>query len=97
LAALLELVIGFGGIVNAGSLSSSALAFIAGYAVEPVFATLDSIAANSGDDAGCSACKTRINSKEPIPDHLTNDVLPPLLDRLRDKDLRHVSYNNNHL
>jgi hypothetical protein len=44
LGALAGVVIGFGGVVNAGSLSSSALAFIAGYAVEPVFATFDSIA-----------------------------------------------------
>jgi len=44
LGGLAGVVIGFGGIAIAGSLSSSALAFIAGYAVEPVFATFDSIA-----------------------------------------------------
>jgi len=45
LGGLAGVVIGFGGVVaDAGSLSPSALAFIAGYAVEPVFATLDSIA-----------------------------------------------------
>lgn len=44
LGGLAGVVIGFGGIANAMSLSPSALAFIAGYAVEPVFATFDSIA-----------------------------------------------------
>jgi hypothetical protein len=44
LGGLAGVVIGFGGLVSAGSLSSSAVAFIAGYAVEPVFATFDSIA-----------------------------------------------------
>jgi hypothetical protein len=44
LGGLAGVVIGFGGVANAGSLSPSALAFIAGYAVEPVFATFDSIA-----------------------------------------------------
>jgi uncharacterized membrane protein len=45
LGGLAGVVIGFGGVASAGSLSPSALAFIAGYAVEPVFATFDSIAA----------------------------------------------------
>src|SRR5579871_611550 len=46
LGALAGVVVGLGGIVAAGGLglSNSALAFIAGYAVEPVFATLDAIA-----------------------------------------------------
>jgi hypothetical protein len=44
LGALAGVVIGFGGVASAGNLSPSALAFIAGYAVEPVFATFDSIA-----------------------------------------------------
>jgi hypothetical protein len=45
LGGLAGVVIGFGGVIaNPGSLSPSALAFIAGYAVEPVFATVDSIA-----------------------------------------------------
>jgi hypothetical protein len=44
LGGLAGVVIGFGGIVETGSLSPSALAFIAGYAVEPVFSTFDSIA-----------------------------------------------------
>ena len=45
LGGLAGVVIGFGGVASAGSLSPSALAFIAGYAVEPVFPTFDSIAA----------------------------------------------------
>jgi hypothetical protein len=45
LGGLAGIVIGFGGIVSTTGLSSSALAFIAGYSIEPVFATLDSIAA----------------------------------------------------
>lgn len=44
LGGLAGVVIGFGGVVSATTLSPSALAFIAGYAVEPVFATFDSIA-----------------------------------------------------
>lgn len=44
LGGLAGVVIGFGGVASAGNLSPSALAFIAGYAVEPVFATFDSIA-----------------------------------------------------
>ena len=44
LGGLAGVVIGFVGVANVGSLSPSALAFIAGYAVEPVFATFDSIA-----------------------------------------------------
>lgn len=43
LGALARVVIGYSGLV-AGSLSGAALSFIAGYAVEPVFATFDSIA-----------------------------------------------------
>jgi hypothetical protein len=45
LGGLTGVVIGFSGVASAVGLSSSALAFIAGYAVEPVFATFDSIAA----------------------------------------------------
>jgi hypothetical protein len=45
LGALAGVVVGFGGIITGGlGLSSTALAFVAGYAVEPVFATLDAIA-----------------------------------------------------
>jgi len=44
LGGLAGVAIGFGGVANGVSLSPSALAFIAGYAVEPVFATFDSIA-----------------------------------------------------
>jgi hypothetical protein len=44
LGGLAGVVIGFGGVVTQIGLSSAALAFIAGYAVEPVFATLDGIA-----------------------------------------------------
>jgi hypothetical protein len=44
LGALAGVIIGFGGIVTGTGLSSAALAFIAGYAVEPVFSTFDSIA-----------------------------------------------------
>ena len=45
LGGLAGVVIGFAGMINLGSLSPSALAFIAGYAIEPVFSTLDGIAA----------------------------------------------------
>jgi hypothetical protein len=44
LGALTGVVIGFGGIISGAALSSAALSFIAGYAVEPVFATFDGIA-----------------------------------------------------
>lgn len=44
LGGLAGVVIGFSGVVTDMGLSSSALAFIAGYAVEPVFSTIDSIA-----------------------------------------------------
>ncbi len=44
LGALAGVIIGFGGIVTGTGLSSAALSFIAGYAVEPVFSTLDGIA-----------------------------------------------------
>ncbi len=44
LGGLAGIVIGFGGVVTDVGLSASALAFIAGYAVEPVFSTLDGIA-----------------------------------------------------
>lgn len=44
LGGLSGVVIGFSGVVTDMGLSSSALAFIAGYAVEPVFSTIDSIA-----------------------------------------------------
>jgi hypothetical protein len=45
LGALAGVAVGLGGIVtNSSELSSAALAFVAGYAVEPVFSTLDGIA-----------------------------------------------------
>jgi predicted PurR-regulated permease PerM len=44
LGGLAGVVIGFGGVAKTASLSPSALAFIAGYAIEPVFSTFDSIA-----------------------------------------------------
>lgn len=44
LGGLSGVVIGFCGVVTDMGLSSAALAFIAGYAVEPVFSTIDSIA-----------------------------------------------------
>jgi uncharacterized membrane protein len=44
LGALAGVVIGFGGIVSDAGISSAALSFIAGYAIEPVFATVDGIA-----------------------------------------------------
>lgn len=44
LGALAGVAIGLGGIVTGSGLSSAALAFVAGYAVEPVFSTLDGIA-----------------------------------------------------
>ena len=31
---------------------------------------------------GCTACRKRINTHNQFLDHLANDVLPPLLDRL---------------
>jgi uncharacterized membrane protein len=45
LGGLAGVVIGYGGVAQSAGLSPAALAFIAGYAVEPVFATLDGIAA----------------------------------------------------
>ncbi|MHC1949988.1 hypothetical protein IF803_37410 [Bradyrhizobium sp. UFLA06-06] len=45
LGGLAGVVIGYGGFHGSDSLSPSTLAFLAGYAVEPVFATFDSIAA----------------------------------------------------
>ena len=45
LGALAGVVVGYGGFAATASLSPLALAFIAGYAVEPVFATFDGIAA----------------------------------------------------
>jgi hypothetical protein len=45
LGGLPGVVNGYGGVANAVGLSPAALAFIAGYAVEPVFSTLDGIAA----------------------------------------------------
>lgn len=45
LGALAGVAIGLGGFVTNSGLSAAALAFIAGYAVEPVFATLDAFAA----------------------------------------------------
>lgn len=44
LGGLSGVVIGFSGVVTDMGLSSAALAFIAGYAVEPVFSTIDGIA-----------------------------------------------------
>lgn len=44
LGALAGLAVGLGGLVNAPGLSTAALSFLAGYPVEPVFATLDGIA-----------------------------------------------------
>jgi uncharacterized membrane protein len=46
LGALAGVVVGLPGIVTAGGLglSSTALAFVGGYAVEPIFATFDAIA-----------------------------------------------------
>ena len=44
LGGLAGVVIGFGGVVTEIGLSSAALAFLAGYSVEPVFSTFDSIA-----------------------------------------------------
>jgi hypothetical protein len=44
IGALAGVAVGLGGIVTNSGLSAAALAFIAGYAVEPVFATLDNIA-----------------------------------------------------
>jgi len=44
LGALAGVAIGLGGIATNSGLSAAALAFVAGYAVEPVFSTLDSIA-----------------------------------------------------
>jgi len=44
LGALAGVVVGFGWVGGAASLSPLALAFAAGYAIEPVFATVDSIA-----------------------------------------------------
>jgi hypothetical protein len=55
LGALAGVVIGFGGIVTGSGLSSAALAFIAGYAVEPVFSTLDGIAEKFRDARKASA------------------------------------------
>jgi hypothetical protein len=44
LGALSGFAVGLGGIVTSAGLSAAALAFVSGYAVEPVFATMDSIA-----------------------------------------------------
>jgi uncharacterized membrane protein len=44
LGALAGVIVGFGWLASGISASPQALAFIAGYAVEPVFATFDSIA-----------------------------------------------------
>jgi hypothetical protein len=44
LGALAGLTVGLGGIIASATLPAAALAFIAGYAVEPVFSTLDGIA-----------------------------------------------------
>jgi hypothetical protein len=32
--------------------------------------------------AGCPACRKRINTMDQFLDHLTNDVMPALIDRL---------------
>jgi hypothetical protein len=44
LGSLVGLVVGLGVFNNELNLSSAALAFVAGYAIEPVFATFDGIA-----------------------------------------------------
>jgi uncharacterized membrane protein len=44
LGALGGFAVGLGGIVASAGLSAAALAFVSGYAVEPVFATMDGIA-----------------------------------------------------
>jgi uncharacterized membrane protein len=44
IGALAGVAVGLGGIVTNSGLSAAALAFISGYAVEPVFATMDNIA-----------------------------------------------------
>jgi hypothetical protein len=44
LGALAGFAVGLGGIVTTAGLSAAALAFVSGYAVEPVFATMDGIA-----------------------------------------------------
>ncbi|MBB4382654.1 hypothetical protein [Bradyrhizobium sp. SBR1B] len=44
LGALAGVAIGFGGVLSQSSVSAFALSFLAGYAIEPVFATFDSIA-----------------------------------------------------
>jgi hypothetical protein len=44
LGALAGLAIGLGGLITSAGLSAAALSFLAGYAVEPVFSTLDGIA-----------------------------------------------------
>jgi hypothetical protein len=44
LGALAGVAIGLGGIVANTGLTAAALSFIAGYAIEPVFSTLDGIA-----------------------------------------------------
>jgi hypothetical protein len=44
LGALSGFAVGLGGIVTSAGLSAAALAFVSGYAVEPVFATMDGIA-----------------------------------------------------
>ena len=44
LGALSGFAVGLGGIVTGAGLSAAALAFVSGYAVEPVFATMDGIA-----------------------------------------------------
>jgi hypothetical protein len=44
LGALAGFAVGLGGLVTSAGLSAAALAFVSGYAVEPVFATMDSIA-----------------------------------------------------
>jgi hypothetical protein len=44
LGALAGFAVGLGGIVTSAGLSAAALAFVSGYAIEPVFATMDGIA-----------------------------------------------------
>lgn len=44
LGALSGFAVGLGGIVTSAGLTAAALAFVSGYAIEPVFATMDSIA-----------------------------------------------------
>jgi hypothetical protein len=65
LGGLAGVVIGFGGVANASTLSSSALAFIAGYAVEPVFSTFDSIAEKFGRSTSSASGNPKLPPAQP--------------------------------